>query len=86
MKEDIRLLSRQEIDSRMEMEVFSTEDFRNHVKEVSENLNIDQEIVRDVLIHYFKSITVIVNTVRKTLTKINIHGFLSIEIEKGRKF
>lgn len=77
-------LKRNEIESLLEEEVFSTVSFNEHAKEVSLNTKIDEEIVKDILKSYFTNILVVINTVRKIKTKINIYGHFFIIIEKGK--
>lgn len=81
----LKRLSKQEIVQMLEKEVFSTNQFSEHVKEVSFKTKIDEEIVRDILKHYFTSISIVMNTVRKVKTKINVYGFFSFFIEKGSR-
>ena len=66
-------------------EVFNNEAFKLHVKQVAFNLEIDEKIVKDVLVRYFTNVALVINTVRKIKTKLNIYGFFSLLIEKGRK-
>lgn len=65
--------------------VFSTPEFNLNVKQTAQNLNIDEKIAYDVLVSYFTNIALVINTVRKIKTKINIYGFFSITVEKGRR-
>lgn len=70
----------------LEKEVFSTEHFNEHVKEVSLKTKIDERIVKDVLKSYFTNIVFVMNRVLKIKTKINIYGFLDLIIGKGSRF
>lgn len=79
------LLSDEEVEECLHNEVFQRQEFDNHIKEVSHNLKIDEEIVRDVMMQYITSIMYMLNTVRKIKTKINIYSFFSFRIEAGKR-
>lgn len=70
----------------LEETIFSSEHFAKHIEQVSINLKVDEAIVRDVLVSYFSNIFFMCNTVRKFKTKINLYGFCSIIVTKGRYF
>lgn len=70
----------------LEETVFSSHDFNKHIKATSLNLNISEDIVREVVQHYFLHIGYVINSVRKIKTKINIYGYFSLFIEKGQNF
>ena len=80
-----KLIPKEDIRSFMEKEVFCLDEFKQDVDRVSENLNMDRGLVKDVLESYFVNIMIIINSVRKIKTKINIYAFCSIVIEPGRK-
>lgn len=82
---DLRNLSDSEIKDFLEKEIFASNHFLSHVKEVSYKTNIDEEIVKDVLRSYFTNIHLVINTVRKIKTKINIYGYFSLFIHKGKR-
>lgn len=84
-KKDFYLLTKEEVNERLEQDVFSQPEFKQQVKEVSYNLKISEIIVEDVLRHYFTNICYLINTVRKVVTKVNIYGFCSIYIKKGKR-
>ncbi len=75
-KKDIKIL--------LEEEVFSNEQFIEQVKYVSLKTNIDEKIVKEVLTSYFTNILIVINSIRKVTTKINVYGFFSLIIRKGR--
>lgn len=79
-------LTRKEIAYLLESEVLNSPDFNEHVKEVSFKTKIDEEIIKDILKSYFTNILVVINTVRKVKTKINVYGHFFIIIEKGTHF
>lgn len=85
-KEDLENIPRDKARAYLDRQVFSTEEFEKHVDQVSLNLKVDQQIVRDVLISYFTNIFFVVNTVRKVRTKINLYGFASLQVGAGRRF
>lgn len=70
----------------LEAEVFTDNHFLEHVKEVSFKTKIDEEIVKDVLRSYITNVFLVINTVRKIKTKINIYGYFSVVIFKGNRF
>lgn len=80
-----RNLTRKEIKQVLEKDVFSNIDFKNHVLETSETLNIDVKIVEYVLKHYITNVMILINTTQKIKTKINIYAFFTLILEKGRK-
>ena len=69
----------------IEDQIFSSPDFNKHIKQTSINLNINEDVVREVVQHYFLHIGYAINTVRKIKTKINIFGYFSLFVEKGRR-
>lgn len=82
-KHKLKNYSREEGKAYLHKEVFSNPDFENHVNQVAVNLEVDESIVRDVLISYWTNIFYLINTVRKVKTKINVYGFFSLVVEKG---
>lgn len=70
----------------LQVNVFDTDNFKEHVSQVAINLNVGESMVRDVLVSYFTNIFYLINTVRKIKTKINIYGYFSLTVEKGRRF
>ena len=78
-------LNKSQVIKMLEEDVFSKDDFIEHVKEVSLKTKIDERIVKDVLKSYFTNIVFVMNRVLKVKTKINIYGFLSLIIGKGRR-
>lgn len=66
-------------------EVFTTVEFNTHIEQTASILQLNTEIVRDVVTSYFTNIILVINTVRRVQTKINVYGFFSIWIEKGRR-
>ena len=78
------LLSEEQIKVLLDNEVFDTPSFKEHIKEVSYLTKIDEQIVQDVLLSYFKNIMKVLNTYQRITTKINIYGFLSLFIQKGK--
>lgn len=78
-------LSRKEITFLLEKDVGSSEQFNQHVSEVSYKTKIDEEIVKSILISYFTNILIIINTVQKIKTKINIYGYFFLMIRTGTK-
>ena len=85
-KKLLKNIPRKQIDLYLAENVFDTEDFSKHVKQVALNLKIHESIVRDVLISYFSNVMYIINSTRKLRTKINIYGFFSIIVDKGNRF
>ena len=79
-------LTRNEITLLLEKEVLNSNHFNEHVTEVSFKTKINEEIVKSILISYFTNILVVINTVRKIKTKINVYGHFFITIEKGSSF
>ena len=78
-------LNRKQIDILLEQDVFSKPHFIEHIKEVSLKTKIDEKIVEEVLKSYFTNILIVINKIRKIKTKINVYGFFSIHIEKGKR-
>jgi predicted nucleic acid-binding protein len=85
MSKPVKLLSRKQIEVMVQEEVLNSFRFKEHVKEVSFKTNIHEEIVRDILKGYFTNMLIVINTVQKIKTKINIIAFCSIIIEKGKR-
>lgn len=83
---DLKNISKSRAKGYLQENVFDTENFNEHVSQVSINLNVDEKIVKDVLVSYFTNIFYIINTVRKVKTKINIYGYFSLTVERGRRF
>jgi len=79
-------LTRKEIVCLLENEVLNSPEFNEHITEVSFKTKIDKEIVKDILKSYFTNILVVINTVRKVKTKINVYGHFFITIKKGTHF
>lgn len=79
-----KVFPRKKIPSLLEEEVFSNVHFINHVKEVSFKTNINEKIVAEVLKSYFTNIFKVMNSIRKFKTKINVYGFFSLIVMKGR--
>lgn len=84
-KKNWKNIPKKEIKEYLNNEVFSRDSFNNHISEVSHNLNIDKEIVEYVIKHYITSIMLVINSVRKIQTKINIYAYFSLFIDKGKK-
>ncbi len=78
-------LTIEQIKDLLEQDVFITAHFNKHIIEVSLKTKIDEKIVEQVLKSYFTNILIVINTVRKIKTKINVYGFFSIFIEKGKR-
>lgn len=78
-------LTIEQIKELLEKDVFSKVHFNKHIVEVSLKTKIDEKIVEQVLKSYFTNILIVINTVRKIKTKINVYGFFSIFIEKGKR-
>jgi hypothetical protein len=64
-------------------EIFNSDAFNKHVKQVSLNINMDEKTVKKVLVSYFMNIAFVLNTVRKIKTKINVLGFFSLIVRDG---
>lgn len=78
-------MTKSEIASCLDKEVFSTIEFQNHVSEVALLTNVKRHLVEKILTDYFTNILIVINTVRKFKTKINIFAFLHLIIEKGKR-
>jgi hypothetical protein len=83
---NLKNIKRERAKEYLQGNVFDTDNFKEHVSQVAINLNIDESIVRDVLVSYFTNIFYLINTVRKIKTKINIYGYFSLTVERGRRF
>ena len=84
-KQELKNIPKGKLKEYLHTEVFTSEPFKLHVKQVAFNLEIDEVIVKDVLISYFTNVCLIINTARKVRTKINIYGFFSLIVEKGHR-
>lgn len=82
---ELKNISKEKLKEYLHNEVFKSDAFKLHVKQVAFNLKIDESIVKDVLVSYFTNVALVINTVRKIKTKINIYGFFSLTVEKGKK-
>jgi hypothetical protein len=80
----ITQLNRKEIDAYLKSEVFDVSQFQEHIKETSFILNIEESIVSNTVKRYIKKISYMMHSVRSIRTKINIIGFFSFWVEKGR--
>jgi hypothetical protein len=85
MRKPAKLLSRKQIEVLLQEEVLNSFRFKEHVKEVSFKTNIHEEIIIDILKSYFTTMLIVINTVQKIKTKINIIAFCSIIIERGKR-
>ena len=77
-------MTKKQIKYMLEREVFSKDKFKQHVLETSHKTKIDIVIVEKVLKNYIFNVVLVINTVRKIKTKINIYGFFSLIVEKGK--
>lgn len=77
-------ITKDKANSYLKENVFDTSDFAIHVERTANKLDIDQEIVRDVLVSYWTNIFYLLNTVQKVNLKINIYGFFSLLYMKGK--
>lgn len=84
-RKPFKLMTRKEIDYLLNKDVFSQSDFKRHVQETSQKTGIDAEIVERVIKNYITNVMIILNTIQKIKTKINIHGFFSFLVEKGNR-
>lgn len=75
-----------EIDKYLDADVFNQNKFKNHVTQVAQNLDIDEEIVLNVIKNYITNVAVVIGTIQKVKTKINIYGFLTLYVRGGRHF
>jgi hypothetical protein len=82
----LKNIPKENSDKYLQRQVFGTSEFDLHVKRVAFNLNIDEVIVRDVLVSYFSNIMYLINTVRKIKTKINVYCYFSLIVEKGNRY
>lgn len=82
---DFPLLNKTQIKDVLHNDAFDLEEFDRHVKEVAFKTKIDEEIVRSVIESYFTNIVLVINSVRKLKTKINVYGFLTLFVEKGKR-
>lgn len=80
-----KTFSRSEINTLLEQEIFNSNHFMEHIKEVSYRTKISEEIVSDVLRSYITNIFIVMNQIRKIKTKINVYGFFSLIVEKGSR-
>ena len=78
-------LNKKQINTILKQDVFDKPHFKEHLKEVSLKTKIDEKIVEQVLKSYFTNILIVINTIRRIKTKINVYGFFSIYIEKGSR-
>jgi len=78
-------LNRKQIIALLEDEVLNCHAFKEHVTEVSFKTKIHEEIVKDILKSYFTNILVVINTVRKVKTKINVYGHFFLIIKEGKR-
>lgn len=85
LKQEFKNMPKNEIPGFLEREVFNSNHFKEHVKEVSFKTEIDEEIVSDILKSYFTNITIVINTFRKIKTKINVYGFFSLIVKEGKR-
>ena len=76
------LLSDERVDELFKQDVEDNSDFQSHTQEVSDKLNIDKTIIRDVLVHYFKSTLKKMNTDHKYKAIFSIFGYLNIQLER----
>lgn len=84
-KHDLTHMAHKEHMNFLNKEVFETEEFNKDIEQVAQNMKINKEIVRDVVVSYFYNIFKVINTVRKIKTKINIYGYFSLLVEKGSR-
>ena len=82
---ELKNIPRKNLKEYLHNEVFNTTEFNTHIEQTAFNLQLHKQIVRDVVVSYFTNIAIAINTVRKIKTKINVYGFFSIWIEKGRR-
>jgi hypothetical protein len=78
-------LSKTQIKSIIENEVLNSNHFHEHITEVSFKTKIHEDIIKDILISYFTNILVVINTIHRIKTKINIYGFLYLILRKGKR-
>lgn len=84
-KEDLKNIKKKDLKIYLENEVFQREAFKRHINEVAQKTNIDEEIVKDVIKSYITNISIVMNTILKIKTRINIYGFFYFDIEKGKR-
>lgn len=65
--------------------VFNTKDFNRHIDITADSIGIHRDIVYDVVTSYWIDIAMVINSYQKTLTKINIYGFFSLKLLKGKR-
>lgn len=82
---DLDNLTIEQIKDLLDNDVFNIVSFNKHIVEVSLKTKINEKIVEQVLKSYFTNILIVINTIRKIKTKINVYGFFSIIIEKGKR-
>lgn len=80
----LKNISKKEMVEYLHTNVFTTSDFNLHVQRVAINLQVDESIVRDVLVSYFTNIAFAINIVRTIKTKINVYGYFSLTVENER--
>ena len=85
LRNNVKNLSKEQISVLIENEVLNSNHFKEHITEVSFKTKIHEDIIKDILKSYFTNILVVINTVRKIKTKINIYGFFYLLIEKGKR-
>jgi len=84
-RKDLENISKKEGLEYLHKNTFNRPEFEVHIKRAAFVLNIDEGIVRDVVKSYITNVFQVINTVRKTKTKINIYGFFSFVVKPGRR-
>ena len=67
----------------LDADVFSQSKFKHHVTQVAQNLELDEEIVRKVIKSYVTNVAIVIGSIQKVKTKINIYGFLTLFVKSG---
>lgn len=84
-KNDFKNLNTKQIKEILEEEVFTNEDFLKHVDEVVQLTDLERDLVLRILKSYFTNILIVINSIRKFKTKINLYAFANLFVEKGKR-
>lgn len=62
-------------------DVFDSPEYKRHIKETAKILNISEQIVEDVVTHYFSTILIMIASPRTVkILRVLIYGWLTIDV------
>ncbi len=82
---DFKHMDKSQIKDMLEQDVYSTDEFKRHIEEVSIKTGLETDLITSVLKSYFTNILIVINSNNKLKTIINLYAFAKLVIKRGKR-